>query len=104
MYNCRCLPTPIATAFCLFSNVSKDVLEVFYFLLWYIPDRGYFFKTEVILPIGELADVELTGDLLFTNLESYAYLNSRSVYVNDTIFRGGLIYKYQNLSTQSKRL
>tara|TARA_R110002012_G_scaffold283304_2_gene473619 strand:+ start:73454 stop:76138 length:2685 start_codon:yes stop_codon:yes gene_type:complete len=94
------VPTPIALPFAYFPMSQGRSGGILFPTFGNIPDRGYFLQNGgYYLPIGEYADIELTGDL-YTN-GSYG-LNSRSVYVKRYKFRGGFNLQYQNLVTSQK--
>lgn len=94
------VPTPIALPFAYFPMTQGRSGGILFPTFGNIPDRGYFLQNGgYYLPIGEIADLELTGDL-YTN-GSYG-LNSRSVYVKRYKFRGGFNLQYQNLVNSQK--
>lgn len=94
------VPTPLALPFAYFPMSSGRTGGIIFPTFGNIPDRGYFIQDGgYYLPIGEYADLELTGDL-YTN-GSYG-LNSRSVYIKRYKFRGGFNLQYQNLVNSQK--
>lgn len=94
------VPTPIALPFAYFPMSQGRSGGIIFPTFGNLPDRGYFIQNGgYYLPIGEVADFEITGDL-FTN-GSYG-LNTRSVYVKRYKYRGGFNLQYQNLITSQK--
>jgi len=94
------VPTPIALPFAYFPMAQGRSGGIIMPTPGNIPERGYFLQGGgYYLPLGEFADLELTGDL-FTN-GSYGF-NTRSVYVKRYKFRGGFNLQYQNLITSQK--
>tara|TARA_R110000796_G_scaffold252631_1_gene389312 strand:- start:215700 stop:218504 length:2805 start_codon:yes stop_codon:yes gene_type:complete len=94
------VPTPLALPFAYFPMSTGRSGGIIFPTFGNIPDRGYFIQDGgYYLPIGEYADLELTGDL-YTN-GSYG-LNSRSVYIKRYKFRGGFNLQYQNLVNSQK--
>lgn len=94
------VPTPLFLPFAYFPMSTGRTGGLIFPTFGNIPDRGYFIQNGgYYLPLGEYADLEVTGDL-YTN-GSYG-LSSRSVYVKRYKFRGGFNVQFQNIVNSQK--
>lgn len=94
------VPTPIALPFAYFPLGSGRTGGLMVPTFGNDPNRGYFLQNGgYYVPIGEYADVLMTGDL-YTN-GSYG-LRAQSVYMKRYKFRGNVNIRYENLVTSQK--
>ncbi|QWX84780.1 LPS-assembly protein LptD [Cellulophaga sp. HaHaR_3_176] len=94
------VPTPLFLPFAYFPMSTGRTGGLIFPTFGNIADRGYFLQNGgYYLPIGEYADLEVTGDL-YTN-GSYG-LSSRSVYAKRYKFRGGFNVQFQNIINSQK--
>ncbi|WP_273566549.1 putative LPS assembly protein LptD [Maribacter halichondriae] len=94
------VPTPIGLPFAYFPLSVGRTAGLMIPTFGNDPNRGYFLQQGgYYLPIGEYADLTLTGDF-YTN-GSYGF-RTQSVYVKRYKYRGNVNFRYENLVTSQK--
>ncbi|MEM7379630.1 MAG: putative LPS assembly protein LptD [Bacteroidota bacterium] len=94
------VPTPIALPFAYFPLTVGRTAGIMMPTFGNDPDRGYFLQNGgYYLPIGEYADLTLTGDL-YTN-GSYG-IRAQSVYAKRYKFRGNINFRFENQIVSQK--
>ncbi|NAS12347.1 LPS-assembly protein LptD [Flavobacteriaceae bacterium R33] len=94
------VPTPIALPFAYFPLTVGRTAGIMMPTFGNDPDRGYFLQNGgYYLPIGDYADLTLTGDL-YTN-GSYG-IRAQSVYAKRYKFRGNINFRFENQIVSQK--